>query len=227
VIDGWQGGTSVTSDTTKRPSTRPRSRRGEGAQLRVELLDAAEALLAGSDRAEDVSLREVAAIVGVTAPAIYRHFEDKDALLLAVVERRFADFRERISEAAMAHRDPFDGLREAGFTYCRFAIEHPAHYRVLFGPIGEMEGLGLPPDTPHSGHPGVTSMAILVFQCQRCLDSGPGGAELEATHIAAEAWSLLHGFVDLCHCRPGFPWPSTEVVVGGWVERLRHAVMVP
>ena len=220
-----QASAGVTSATTG-GHRRPRSRRGEGARLRAELLDAAETLLASSERAEDVSLRQVAAAVRVTAPAIYRHFDDKSALLLAVVQRRFADFRRRIAEAAMAHADPFDGLREAALTYCRFAIEHPAHYRVLFGPVGDKQHLGLRPDAGSGEHPGEPSMALLVRQCQRCLDAGPGGAELRATDIAAEAWSLLHGSVDLRHSRPGFPWPALEVVVGGWVQRLRHAVMV-
>jgi AcrR family transcriptional regulator len=39
-----------------------------------------------------VSLRGVAARVGVTAPAIYRHFPDKDALLLAAAGEQFAAF---------------------------------------------------------------------------------------------------------------------------------------
>jgi AcrR family transcriptional regulator len=216
----------VKSDTRqdgRRQEGRRRGRRGEGARLRTELIDAAEARLAATGAAELVSLRGVAADVGVTAPAIYRHFPDKEALLHAVVARRFADFRDRLVEAAAGVEDPFEGLRRSGLAYLAFAEEHPAHYRVLFGWQGGNEALGLAPDDP-VGHPGDPAMAVLIVQIERCLASGPGGRAMEASVVAAEAWAMTHGLVDLRACRPGFAWPAPADVVGGWVDRLRTAV---
>ena len=51
--------------------------------LRAALIATALELLEKRD-ADDIGLREVARHVGVSATAIYRHFPDKDALLLAV-----------------------------------------------------------------------------------------------------------------------------------------------
>lgn len=209
------------SDT--RQAGRRRGRRGEGGRLRTELIDAAEAMLAETGAAEHVSLRQVASAVGVTAPAIYRHFPDKEALLLAVVERRFADFRDRLVDAAAGIDDPFEGLRRGGLAYLAFAEEHPAQYRVLFGWKGGNEAIGLGPDDPRQ-HPGDPAMAVLVGQIERCLAVGPGGRAFDASVVAAEAWAMVHGLVDLRACRPGIPWPEPEDVLGGWIERLRIAV---
>lgn len=51
--------------------------------LRAALVDAGMALLATRD-ADDLSLREVARQVGVSATAVYRHFPDKAALMAAL-----------------------------------------------------------------------------------------------------------------------------------------------
>ena len=67
-------------------SVRARLPRGEGALLREEILRATDELLIETASEEAVSIRAVAAKVGVTAPSIYRHFEDKDALMFAVCE---------------------------------------------------------------------------------------------------------------------------------------------
>ncbi|MGH9246609.1 MAG: TetR/AcrR family transcriptional regulator [Acidimicrobiales bacterium] len=205
--------------------TRPRNRRGEGGRLRAELIDAAEALLVESDRPEHVSLRRIAAEVGVTAPAIYRHFPDKEALLEAVVARRFDEFRARFTEAYAQEDDCFDGLRRAAAAYLDFAAHHPAHYQVLFGPVTNPDVLGL--RSEGRPHPGEASMAALVEQLQKCLDTGPGGRRLDAATLAVETWTLLHGNVELRHSRPGFPWPPADELIGGWIDRLRHMVQHP
>ena len=66
---------------------RRRSPRGSGDRLAGEIVDAAIELLidAGDDSA--VSIRSIAARVGVTPPSIYLHFADKQELLDAVWSR--------------------------------------------------------------------------------------------------------------------------------------------
>ncbi|MEO8550164.1 MAG: TetR/AcrR family transcriptional regulator [Kofleriaceae bacterium] len=84
---------------------------------------------------EGFSLREVARRAGVSAPAVYRHFADKDALLGAVA----ADCSERLGAAmqaavAEAPEDPLEQFRAYGIAYVRFAVEHPEHFRAMAVP---------------------------------------------------------------------------------------------
>lgn len=81
------------------------------------------------------SLRGVARRAGVSAPAVYRHFADKDALLAAVA----AECWERIGAAltaaiAAAPDDALERFRATGVAYVTFAVEHPAHFRALAVP---------------------------------------------------------------------------------------------
>ena len=60
---------------------RVRARRGEGDKLREEILVAVSDLLDETNDESAVSIRAIADRVGVTPPSIYRHFEDKEAML--------------------------------------------------------------------------------------------------------------------------------------------------
>ncbi|MDQ3364216.1 MAG: TetR/AcrR family transcriptional regulator [Myxococcota bacterium] len=84
---------------------------------------------------EGFSLRGVARRAGVSAPAVYRHFEDKDALLVAVA----AECAERLGAAmvdavAKAPADPLERFRAVGIALVRFAVAQPEHFRALSVP---------------------------------------------------------------------------------------------
>ena len=214
----------MTSDTARRV----RNPRGEGARLRDELVRAAGDLLTRCGSPEDVSLRQVADAVGVTAPSIYRHFPNKEALLLAVVEDRFAELERVLVEAGeRGGGDPFAALGEMGRAYVAMGLERPAHYEVLFGRIGgAIQGLtGTGYERPAGqfdpSDPGEGPFTTLVELIGRCLAAGPGGTGYDPFIVAVETWTFVHGLVNLCTVHPGFPWPSIEAVldsVGGAVR---------
>lgn len=89
--------------------------------------------------AEHVSLRAVAAEVGVSPSAAYHHFADKDALLGQVaaaglqllVQTVSAEVEAIPSGSREAARLRF---RAAGQAYVTFALTHPQLFRVAFSP---------------------------------------------------------------------------------------------
>jgi AcrR family transcriptional regulator len=83
--------------------------------------------------AEGLTLRGVGAALGVSRTALYRHFADKEALLAAVAREGFRLLRERLIEAWEKDGRGAAGFEAMGGAYVRFAIEHPSHYRVMFG----------------------------------------------------------------------------------------------
>lgn len=101
--------------------------------LRRALIDVALELIA-EHGPDGFTLREAARQLGVSHSAPYRHFADKDALLIAVAEAGFAELY-RVGRAATdaAENSPRARLRAYGAAYLRFAIEHPSQYRVMFG----------------------------------------------------------------------------------------------
>jgi len=111
-------------------ATAVRSRDLESEVTRQAILEAAEALLAAGGE-DGLSIRQLCARAGVTAPTVYHHFGDKRALVDRVVESCFAEF-----DAALARRtapaEPVEALRWNFDRYVEYGRTHPTHYRLLF-----------------------------------------------------------------------------------------------
>jgi AcrR family transcriptional regulator len=82
-----------------------------------------------------VTLDEVAAAAGVTKPVLYRHFDSKKALYLALLERHRADlprFFEGIP-AGLSREERIEAILETWFAYVE---EHGYAWRMLFQDSG-------------------------------------------------------------------------------------------
>ncbi len=99
--------------------------------LRDELLQAAVEV-AAERGLHGLSLRECARRAGVSHAAPYRHFADKDALLLALGEQGDAWLAEAGRAAMAGIDDAQERLDAYGVAYVRFAVEHPVHFRIMF-----------------------------------------------------------------------------------------------
>lgn len=81
------------------------------------------------------SLRGVATRAGVTAPAVYRHFKDKDELLAAIAGECSERLAATVLEAvAQADDDALARFRAVGIAYVQFAVAHPEHFRAMTVP---------------------------------------------------------------------------------------------
>jgi AcrR family transcriptional regulator len=125
--------TVVANDTTRRqPTPRARSARGEGGRVRDELIAAAAQLLTERGSADSISVAEIVRRVGVTAPMLYNHFPDKDALFVAVHTERMASFRSYMRNSGDGATSAMDALGRRGLAYVRYARTNPDTYVALF-----------------------------------------------------------------------------------------------
>jgi AcrR family transcriptional regulator len=188
------------------PRTRHRNRRGEGARLRTELIEAAARVLEESGDAHALTLAGVAREAGIAAPSIYRHFANRDELVEAVVADRFQRLDVALLEAMSSAPDPAAALRACCDAYCRFGLEHPAHYQILF-----TASLALDPARP-GDRPGERVFGRLEAAVQACIDAGTARAG-DARLMAVNVWVALHGIVSLRTSRPHHPWPPVQILV--------------
>ncbi len=101
--------------------------------LRAALLAEAAVMIAEGGAAS-VTMREIGRRLGVSRAAAYRHFADKTALLVAVAAAGFDRLKDRLqASGAGAQRSSVERLRSMGDEYVRFALENPAHYRLMYG----------------------------------------------------------------------------------------------
>ena len=161
--------------------------------LRETLLQSALTLLAKGS-ADTLSLRKVAKHAGVSHGAPYRHFKDKEALLAAVAEQGFHTMAALMQQAIATLKDPEDPvaqLRALGQSYLTFAINHPTHFGLMFGPCFQH-------DDAHQGvHKAGQSCFDMLLGCVRqAIASGslpPGSPE----DMALGYWSLVQGAASL------------------------------
>src|SRR3954466_14048308 len=83
---------------------RARNPQGQGSRLRLELIDAADRMLARTGDVEGLSLRAVAREVGIATPSIYLHFPDKSALIHAVLDARFEQLGAAVRAAVISQK---------------------------------------------------------------------------------------------------------------------------
>lgn len=150
--------------------------------LRAALIDEALKSLEGSSL-EQLSLREIARKVGVSAPAVYRHFPSKETLLRALAEHGLS-LLARKQQAAAAKASGAAGFAQTGRAYVRFALAHPNLFRLIF--IHTPGRMRADVESPE-GSPAF----LLRSSVARSL-----GAKATPEKIfegALRAWSLVHG----------------------------------
>ena len=117
------------------PPKRPKKKRADRyhhGDLRRALLEEAVRTIQ-THGVETLTLRTVGERLGVSRTALYRHFADKPALLAAVGREGFRLLRLTLTDAWERNGRGRVGFEAMGIAYVRFAVDHPSHYRVMFG----------------------------------------------------------------------------------------------
>jgi len=196
---------------------RQRNPRGQGERLREEILAAADVMLTDAGDAGQLSLRGVARRAGIAATSVYLHFPDVDHLKVALVERGFADL-DAARDAASAGAglaDPAAALLARVRAFARWAVDHPARYRLMFGPDLPAALAYGAARSPTQG--ALLSLARSIERCQQARLSPQGDDPLQ---IATLTFAAVHGLVMLRMDRPHFPWPPLDALVDETVRRL-------
>lgn len=200
----------ATVSTTTGPGTAPRerNRRGEGGRLRADILAGAAELLDETGE-QAVTLRAVARRVGISAPSIYGHFPDREAILLAVVQDAFAELGDALHavDAAGAGQGAAAHLRAVCAAYLDFAADRPQRYRVMFGGLWNAgQALESAAVTPAEVTDlGQDALGVLVTALGACVAAGHStSTDVPADTVAL--WLGLHGLAHQRAVTAAFPW---------------------
>lgn len=166
-----------------------------------------------------LSLRAIAAAMGITAPAIYRYFPNRDALVTALIVDAYRALGAAIAAAdAAVARDRFgDRFLAAAGAYRDWSISHPAEFQLIFGtPIPGYEApaavtvpvvletfspfAAIPQEAWHAG-----ALSAATFPLEPTTDErlrgwmGEEGLTFPAPllRLVLEGWGQMHGLVTL------------------------------
>lgn len=164
--------TDVASPVKRRPGQ-------HHGDLRAALLRAARDLVNDSGP-RGFTMAEAARRAGVSVAAPYKHFVDREALLVALAVQGYQEQARRFAAAVATSPSPAEQLVAAAQAYVEFAVEERALFEVVFG-AGLDKGRH-----PQLAAAGAEVLAVLMVPA---VALRPGDAEALLVTVAA----LAHG----------------------------------
>ena len=147
-----------------------------------------------ADGLDGFSMRKLAKEVGVTAPALYRHYDGREAVLADVVREAHRAFMAYIYRALEAPT-PLERFHSARDGYLDFALEHPRWFGIMFSGPERLGMKAMPEDIEAMGWAINQFWTDRVSECMRAdilREGDPQGVSLTM-------WAHAHGMVLLFH----------------------------
>jgi AcrR family transcriptional regulator len=152
---------------------------------------------------EGFSMRKVAELVGISAPAIYRHFRNKDDLLNEIVVEGLR-ILEQYLRPAMDVATPYERLTRLTERYLDFALEQPQYFDFAFLiPSGAIDRFA-----EEIARPDWVTFRLAVEQVGSCVSQGIF-VDSDPLEAAITIWAEVHGLVTLF--RTGRFGPDAEL----------------
>jgi AcrR family transcriptional regulator len=151
------------------------------------VLNAALVILS-EEGSDGLTVRAIAKKAKVAPMTIYNHFNGKNGLLEIIWSEGFITLQGMLD---INTGDPSRDLFSSALAYRAFALEHRAHYTVMF--VHHFEGFT--PSIPASQIAGQT-FQVLIRHIQRCQSVGLFDG-YSATNAAQMIWAACHGYVSL------------------------------
>lgn len=229
-------------------SRRERARAATVAEIKQTALD-----LMSEQGTTDVRFTDIARVMGMTAPALYRYYADRDGLLTELIR----DAYEQLGEAIASARDRVDardvGARwvAAAGAYREWARSEPQRFALVFGmPV---PGYVAPDEGPttEAAKRAMAQLADLFVSaakigqlrtplvahasqeiCDCAHDKHPeldGHVPAESFQAMLQAWASLHGFtcLETYGHLDWVPGEARDALFGSHVRMIAQAAGLP
>lgn len=208
----------------KPPQVRsPRKPKGQGAERREEILDAALRLFSAKDL-HAVSTRQIAEAAGISQPALYAYFATKDDLIAELCVRAFATLSARMEAGKATWIPTPEAFERALRVYIDFGLEQPDAYRVAFMVEKSRDGSF---NARTGGRPMAAGVEAFQAFVAMIADLHAAGltADDDPVRLTQSLWAGLHGLTSLLIARPEFPWVDRETLIAGHIAMLRRGAL--
>lgn len=161
------------------------------AEIKGAILDVS--LKLGTELGEEgLTMRAIARGLGVSATALYQHYESK-AAILGELRTRAVEMLDDHLAPAFDHPDPVEQVRQIALLYLRFSRNNPWMYQLI---TETPEDWG--PNTQSKRAAALSSLERAAVALSRCKDQGLLHPQVDARAAAPLAmWAALHGMAML------------------------------
>lgn len=174
---------------------------------RQRFLSAAQAVL-DKEGLEAISVRRVAAEVGLTPMALYAYFPTKDALLMVLAMGAFVRFKSALEASVEGVATPRERLDRVTAAYLDYALAHSTAYDLMFGSTWSAAPALQEGPPPESG----LGMEVFYFfagiVAENLAEGVPGSA---AMPVALQLWATGHGLASLMLRMPRAPFRALDI----------------
>ncbi len=133
-----------------------------------------------------LSIRKIADAIQYSVPMIYKHFENKEAIIEYFSKEGFELLSVKLSEAQNSALSIEEQIEKIAYAYWQFSAEHTQHYRIMFG-------LGIPPcEAINSNKEMSTTSGIMLDAISKFI---PDTTDANKYLKLKTFWSMLHGFI--------------------------------
>jgi AcrR family transcriptional regulator len=204
--------------------SRRRVRRGsteDHDQLRQQIVAAAFAIHEREGVAA-LSMRALAAEIGVSAMALYRYYPSKAELLRAMWEVVLSDAQASVKAAVATRTTARTRLRASIESFLRYWEAHPAHFRLVYMTPETMEEPGQEPHLTRSN--AYVSAVDLAGPLIDDLVAEVGGRSDRALVARDLRMSLMIGYLHARLINTRYPWSDFESLRECAVETIANGV---
>ncbi len=178
---------------------------------------------------EGLTMRGIAARLGVSATALYQHFEGKASILRAIRFHGLTLMNKELSPA-FELADPVDQVRDSGLRYINFARSNPWLYSLLFA--GEQIDFGSLTEQERAAIFYSQNAVRTAFRNGK--EQGKLRADIDVETAPFLMWAANHGLAMLMitgrisEKHPGFPVRSEAEFIDSFVgSEIRGLVPRP
>ncbi|BAV07838.1 transcriptional regulator, TetR family [Filimonas lacunae] len=136
-------------------------------------------------------MRKIADKIEYSAPIIYGHFENKEALLLEFTRQGHIRLLELVKESKEKHTDPALQLEAMWMAYWDFAFSNLEYYQLMFGvEMGCCEW-------QNNEIPEVGEGRLLINEVLETLIKSSKHPEADPCLKFYSLWSIVHGLISI------------------------------
>lgn len=183
----------------------------------------------GSELGEEgLTMRGIASRLGVSATALYQHFESKASILREIRIYGSDLLRQEVIQPLEALPEPADRLRSLMNNYIVFSQTHPWLYSMLM----EHEQIDYSSMTSDEVVEFLQPLLKVQSWVREGIEKGQFRKELEPELTAIRMWASVHGLCSMVNSKridknhPAFPVTNPEAFLKNFVENIMLTILV-
>ncbi|HLG39412.1 MAG TPA: TetR/AcrR family transcriptional regulator [Chitinophagaceae bacterium] len=139
---------------------------------------------------QSLSIRKIADAIEYSAPVIYDHFANKEAIMLEFTRRGFQQLNEQLIKAKDQFTNPEQQIEAIAYAYWKFAFDHKEYYQLMYG-------LGMPGCEMVKQIPEMAGFAEIILSTIKGMLEKNKNTSADPHLKLNTFWSTLHGLISI------------------------------